>query len=86
MLQTDLATAHQSSSRFRVSEAPLQSASDFTADTGEMRQPTARRRLPGGGPTPGPADFKLPQLQAGLGLDTVDRTAEQHQQPQSGQR
>ncbi len=28
MLQTDLATAHQSSSRFRVSEAPLQSASD----------------------------------------------------------
>ena len=35
-----------------------------------MRQPTARRRLPGGGPTPGPADFKLPQLQAGLGLDS----------------
>ncbi len=32
-----------------------------------MRQPTARQRLPGGGPTPGPADFKLPQLQAGLG-------------------
>jgi len=62
--QTDLATAHQSSSRF-----PSQSVTD-SGHGRKMRQTTGRQRLPGGVPTPGLAEFKLPQPQTGLGLDS----------------
>ena len=36
-----------------------------------MKQTTGRQRLPGGVPTPGPAEFKLPQPQTGLGRDAT---------------
>jgi hypothetical protein len=48
---------------------PSQSVTD-SGHGRKMRQTTGRQRLPGGVPTPGPAEFKLPQPQTGLGLDS----------------
>ena len=56
----------------RTSEQQLFPSQSVT-DSGhgrKMRQTTGRQRLPGGVPTPGPAEFKLPQPQTGLGLDS----------------
>jgi hypothetical protein len=53
----------------RAAAVPSQSVTDSRHGR-KMRQTTGRQRLPGGVPTPGPAEFKLPQPQTGLERDS----------------